>query len=178
MQYRYFLPIALFVGTVAILYSGLWNNPEELPSAMIGKHVPDFDLAPIPGLEGKTPGLTSAELKGRPVLVNFFASWCIPCKAEHPLLLRLKESGVAPIYGINYKDKPEDALHWLNELGNPYNAIGDDREGRVAIDWGVYGVPETYVVDASGKILYRYAGPLTSSDLEKTILPLLKGGKK
>jgi cytochrome c biogenesis protein CcmG/thiol:disulfide interchange protein DsbE len=178
MQYRYFLPIALFILTVAILFSGLWKNPAELPSAMVGKPVPEFDLPPVSGLEDKTPGLSAADLKGKPALVNFFASWCIPCKAEHPLLLRLKESGVAPVYGVNYKDKPEDALRWLNDLGNPYMRIGDDSNGRVGIDWGVYGVPETYVVDASGKILYRYAGPLTSRDLEETILPLLKGQKK
>lgn len=174
MQYRYFLPIALFIGTIAILYSGLWRNPQELPSAMVGKPAPEFDLPPLPGLEEKKPGLKTADLKGKASLVNVFASWCIPCKAEHPLLLRLKESGVAPIYGINYKDKPEDARQWLSELGDPYQRIGADRDGRVGIDWGVYGVPETYVVDASGKILYRYAGPLTSRDLEETILPLLK----
>jgi len=177
MPYKYFLPIALFIGIVAILMSGLWRNPEKLPSALVGKPVPQFDLPPLPGLEDKKRGLSTADLEGKPVLVNVFASWCIPCKVEHPLLMRLKESGVVPIYGINYKDKPEDAARWLNELGDPYQRIGADRNGRVAIDWGVYGVPETFVVDAHGRILHRSVGPLTSSDLEKTILPLVKASQ-
>jgi cytochrome c biogenesis protein CcmG/thiol:disulfide interchange protein DsbE len=176
MSYKYFLPIALFIGTVAILFSGLWRNPQELPSAMVGKPAPQFDLPPLQGVKDEKPGLSTADLMGKPSLVNVFASWCVPCKAEHPLLLRLQESGVAPLYGINYKDKPQDAVPWLNELGNP--RAHRRGCGRPHIDFGVYGVPETYVVDASGKILYRYAGPLTSRELEEHILPLLKGAGK
>lgn len=179
MPIRYFIPIAIFVLVVAILFSGLWRNPQEIPSPLVDKPAPQFDLPAIPGQPGEAlPGLATVDIRGKPSLVNFFASWCIPCKAEHPLLLRLKESGVAPIYGINYKDKPEAVLQWLDELGNPYTRIGADRDGRTAIDWGVYGVPETFVVDAQGVIRYRLVGPITSRDLEDSILPLLKGLKK
>jgi len=175
---RFFLPIAIFALTVAILFSGLWRDPQLLPSALVGKPAPAFDLAAVDlPKDLARPGVASADLKGKASIVNFFASWCIPCKAEHPLLLRLKESGVAPIYGIDYKDKPEDAVRWLTELGNPYDRLGADRDGRVAIDWGVYGVPETFVVDGSGRILFRQTGPLSSRDLEEKILPLLKGAK-
>ncbi len=175
---QFFIPIALFVLVVVIFYSGLWRNPQELPSALIGKPAPEFTLAALElPRDQARPGLARTDLIGKPSLVNFFASWCIPCKVEHPLLLRLKESGVAPLYGVNYKDKPEDAAQWLVELGNPYERIGADRDGRVAIDWGVYGVPETFVVDGSGSILFRKTGPLTSRDLEEKILPMLKGAR-
>src|SRR3972149_4821977 len=146
MTYKYFPPVALFIGTAAILFSGLWRDPQVLPSAMVGKPAPQFDLPPLPGLKDEKPGLATADLLGKPSLVNVFASWCVPCKAEHPLLLRLQDSGVAPLYGINYKDKTEDAVRWLTELGDPYARIGVDADGRVGIDFGVYGVPETYVV--------------------------------
>jgi len=178
LRIQFFIPIALFILTVAVLFSGLWHDPHQLPSALVGKPAPAFDLAALDlPKDVARPGLARADLEGKPSIVNFFASWCIPCKAEHPLLLRLKESGVAPLYGINYKDKPEDATQWLTELGNPYDRIGADRDGRVAIDWGVYGVPETFVVDKTGRILLRQTGPLTSRDLEEKILPLLKGAK-
>ncbi len=177
MRLKFFLPIAVFVLFLAILFDSLLHDPSKLPSALVGKSIPEFDLPPLSGPQAK-PGLKTADLAGKPGIVNFFASWCIPCKAEHPLLLRLAESGTFPIYGINYKDRGDAAAEWLQELGNPYARIGADTEGRVGIDWGIYGVPETFVVDGAGKILYRQPGPLTSTDLETKILPLLKQASK
>ena len=175
MRLRFFLPLVLFAGLVAVLYVGLFRDPSEVPSVMIGEPVRDFDLPPLPLPESeKRPGLSAADLKGEPSLVNFFASWCIPCKAEHPFLRRLAETKLITIYGVNYKDKTADAVAWLGELGNPYSRIGVDADGRVAIDWGVYGVPETFIVDGSGVIRYRHVGPLTLRDLDGEIVPLIK----
>jgi cytochrome c biogenesis protein CcmG, thiol:disulfide interchange protein DsbE len=138
---------------------------------MIDKPTPTFDLAAVPGLE--VPGLATADLQSVGiVMVNFFASWCVPCRAEHPLLMALAERGVA-IYGINYKDRPEQATAWLEELGDPFRRIGADRDGRVSIDWGVYGVPETFVVDAEGRIRHKFVGPLQPRDLEQVLLPMV-----
>jgi cytochrome c biogenesis protein CcmG, thiol:disulfide interchange protein DsbE len=130
--------------------------------------VPEFQL---PALEGGD-GLSSEDLKGRVSLVNVFASWCVPCRVEHPVLMRLAEEGV-PIFGINYKDPPDQAKAWLAELGDPFEKIGADRNGRVGIEWGVYGVPETFVVDAEGRIRHRHVGPIQARDLERTLLPIL-----
>ncbi len=171
----YLLPV---VGFAFIAVAFLWGldperDPREIPSALIDKPVPEFVL---PALEGAdVPGFSSGDLRsGEVALVNVFASWCVPCRAEHPFLMRLAEDRVVPIYGINYKDNPADALGWLAELGNPYVAIGTDEIGRVAIDWGVYGVPETFVIDGAGMIRYRHVGPLLSKTLERDILPLIK----
>lgn len=174
MRLLYLIPILVF-GAVGIgLAVGLTRDPGTLPSPLIGKPVPAFAL---PALEGRaegrsTDGLSSADLKGQVSLVNVFASWCVPCRVEHPVLMRLAASGV-PIYGINYKDPPDQAAAWLAELGDPFQKIGADRDGRVAIDWGVYGVPETFVVDAEGRIVHKHVGPIQARDLEPTLLPLL-----
>ena len=175
MKLKFLLPVVLFAAVAALLYKGLFLNPSELPSALIGKPVPEFTLPPLPlpGADAR-PGLSSADLKGAPSLVNMFASWCIPCKAEHPFIQRLAESKAIAVYAINYKDKSEDAAAWLKELGNPYERIGADRDGRVAIDWGVYGVPESYIIDSQGIIRYRHVGPITLRDIDETILPLIK----
>jgi len=168
------IPFLASLGTVFGLY--LWQigsgekNISDLPSALIDKPAPEFNLPPI--LEGGA-GFSSAMLKSRVSLVNIWASWCPPCRVEHPLLMRLAREGVT-IYGINYKDKPEEALGFLKDLGNPFRAIGADRTGRTAIDWGVYGYPETFVVDKAGRIRYRHVGPLRGEDLTEKILPLLK----
>ena len=168
----YILPLVLFAVLAGYFALGLTRDPSVVPSALIDKPVPDFTLPPLLQ-DGKR--LSSADLRGKPQLVNVFASWCAPCKVEHPVLMRLaREQGVT-IRGINYKDKPEDAITWLKEAGNPYSAIGADQDGRVAIDWGVYGVPETYVIDAQGRIRYKVVGPLMPDEVQKTILPLLKG---
>jgi cytochrome c biogenesis protein CcmG/thiol:disulfide interchange protein DsbE len=145
------------------------RDPNRVATVMIDQPVPSFALPP---LDGERPGLASTDLDGV-VLINFFASWCIPCRVEHPLLTELAKSGVV-IHGIAYKDKPEDARAWLNELGNPYTRIGADSSGRVAIDFGVYGVPETYVVDRQGRIRFRQVGPFDPTTIEERLKPLLR----
>jgi cytochrome c biogenesis protein CcmG, thiol:disulfide interchange protein DsbE len=166
----YLLLVIIFAVLAGHFALGLRRDPSLLPSALIDRPAPQFDL---PGLGGK-PGLATADLAGRVVLVNFFASWCAPCRIEHPLLMRLAAEGRVVLYGIDYKDKPEDATRLLAQFGDPYRGIGIDREGRIAIDFGVYGVPETYVVDQAGRIRYRQVGPITPEDYEAKLLPLLK----
>jgi cytochrome c biogenesis protein CcmG/thiol:disulfide interchange protein DsbE len=165
----YLVPLALFIALIGYFIVGLQRDPRNLPSALIDRPAPEFSLPPL--LEQK-PGIARADLAGGPVLVNFFASWCGPCRVEHPLLTRLAAEGLA-IHGVAWKDKPEDARAWLQQLGDPYRRIGVDRSGRVGIDWGVYGVPETYVLDRAGNIRFRQAGPITPADLESKIRPLL-----
>jgi cytochrome c biogenesis protein CcmG/thiol:disulfide interchange protein DsbE len=168
-------PPLLFLIVAAAFLWGLnpERDPREVPSALINESVPEFSLPPLEG--AAVPGFSSADLRtGEVALVNVFASWCIPCRAEHPFLMRLAEDGIVPIYGLNYKDKRSNAVSWLAELGNPYVAIGADENGRVAIDWGVYGVPETFVIDRVGVIRYRHVGPLFPETLEETILPLIR----
>ena len=168
----YLIPVALFL--VLAIYFALalrpGRDPAALPSVMIDKPAPEFQLAGL----GRAPELTRDTFKGQIVLVNFFASWCMPCRVEHPLLMRLAADKEVPLYGIAYKDKPEDARHFLDQLGDPYLAIGVDRSGRTAIDFGVYGVPETYLLDRDGHIRYRFVGPLSAEALEREILPRIK----
>jgi cytochrome c biogenesis protein CcmG/thiol:disulfide interchange protein DsbE len=166
----YLLPALLFLALAAAFWRGIGRDPSMLPSALLGKPVPSFALPP---LLAEKPGLATADLKGGPVLVNVFASWCVPCRAEHPLLMRLASEGVV-LYGIDYKDKRDDARQWLGELGDPYARLGADEGGKVAIDWGVYGVPETFVVDGAGTIRYKQVGPLSAAIIEDSILPLMK----
>ena len=168
----YLIPLAVF-GVLAVYFAvGLTKDPQILPSALIDKPAPTFDLPTIPGRAGD--GFATADLKAGGVsVVNIFASWCIPCRAEHPLINRLANMNIARVYGLNYKDEPGDALRWLKELGDNYTAVGADRSGRVGIDWGVYGVPETFVVDAEGVIRYKHIGPLDAAVLERDLVPLL-----
>ena len=148
-------------------------DPRGVPSALLGKAPPEFDLPPLAGV--RLPGLSSADLRapGRPVLVNFFASWCVPCVVEHPQLMRLSREGV-PVFGVGYKDQPADSRRFLERHGNPYARLGVDLPGRVAIDWGVYGVPETYLIDRGGVIRWRWAGPVTEDTLRADLGPLLR----
>ncbi len=175
MRIRTLVPAAAFAALAAVLAVYLVQidsgarDPGRLPSALIGRPAPPLDLPPI---DGPGEGLRSDRLGGAVALVNVFASWCPPCRAEHPMLMRLAREGVA-IYGVNYKDRPEDARAFLAELGNPYRAVGADRTGRTAIDWGVYGYPETFVIDRAGLVRYRHVGPITPHDLETRIRPLL-----
>ena len=169
MRWVFLAPLALFAVVAGYLAVGLTRDPGTLPSALLDKPAPAFALPPL--LDGK-PGLASSDLKGAPVLVNVWASWCVPCRAEHPVLTRLARE--VPVFGLNYKDKADDARRFLVELGDPYQRIGTDLSGRTAIDWGVYGVPETFVVDAEGRIRHRHVGPLTDKVVTETIRPLLK----
>ena len=168
----YLLPIAIFAGIGVLLYLGLFRDPSLVPSPLIGKPVPEFELGPV---QGRTLGLSSQDLREEVTLVNVFASWCVACRDEHPLFLALEREGVMPIHGLNYKDAPADAAAWLDALGDPYTRIGADLDGRVGLDWGVYGVPETFVVDRNGHIAYKHIGPVTPRVLDEIILPLVRG---
>lgn len=165
------VPPVIFVVLAGLFAGGMFrDNPDELPSAREGKMAPAVALTPL----GDYVTFDGATLRdGEVKLVNYWASWCAPCRAEHPMLERLAEEGVA-IYGINYKDDPDDAMAFLGDLGNPYRAIGADSSGRTAIDWGVYGVPETYVIDGKGRIILRIAGPIDSKTLNNTLRPALE----
>src|SRR5271166_2700482 len=167
----FLLPAALFAGLLVVFSIGLRHDPHLLPSALIDRPAPDFAL---PGLSESADGLTRKDLEGRVTLVNFFASWCAPCREEHPELMALGRVSGVTLDGIAYKDKPEESHRFLERLGNPFGRIGVDRNGTTAIDFGVYGVPETYVVDATGHIRYRHVGPLTAEDVKREILPLIE----
>lgn len=165
------LPLVLFLGIAIILGTGLTLDPQKVPSPLIGKPVPQFELPPV---QGRTLGLSTDNLKGEVSLVNVFASWCTACRQEHPLLMALSRQNKVPIYGLNYKDEPPDAADWLNALGDPYTRTGADIDGRVGIDWGVYGVPETFVVNKEGRIVYKHIGPISRRDWAETILPIIR----
>ena len=168
----FLVPLLLFAalaGYFAIaLFSG--RDPRELPSALLDKPAPDFDLPSL--TEGQR--LSSAALRGEVVVLNVFASWCAPCRVEHPLLMRLARQEKIQLVGIAYKDRPEDSRRVLAELGNPYRSTGIDRDGRTGIEFGLYGVPETYVIDRQGHIRKRFVGPLSPGQVERELLPLLR----
>ena len=168
---RFAIPLVLFVAIAVFFAVGLRLNPREVPSPLIGKPVPKFDL---PAVKGRSMGLSAADLTGEVSIVNVFASWCAPCRQEHPLFNALRAEGVVPIHGINYKDRPEDASAWLDALGDPYTRTGADINGQVGIDWGVYGVPETFVIDREGRIAFKHVGPLTPEVMSTKVRPLLK----
>jgi len=170
-RFLYIVPVILFAVIATAFAVGLTLNPKNLPSVLIGKPVPEFDLPPV---QGRTVGMSSKSLKGKVSLVNVWASWCTECRAEHPLFMELKRSGIVPLNGLNYKDQPADAAKWLDDLGDPYTQNGADINGRVAIDWGVYGVPETFVVDRDGTIVYKHIGRVTPDALNNKILPLVR----
>lgn len=167
-------PPVIFAGLAVLFFIGMQrDNPDELPSALAGKPAPAVAVTPL----GEGPTFSDADLRDGDVkLVNYWASWCAPCRVEHPNLEKLAKEGVI-IYGVNYKDKPENALGFLAELGDPYAAKGADTEGRMALNWGVYGVPETYVIDGEGNIVLRFAGPITQRILDSTILPAIEGAQ-
>ncbi|MBI4273552.1 MAG: DsbE family thiol:disulfide interchange protein [Rhizobiales bacterium] len=168
---RYLIPIVLFAVLAITLGWGLTRKAGELPSVLIGKAVPQFNLPPV---KGRTLGLSNADLIGEVSLVNVFASWCVACREEHPLFMRMKADGIVPIHGLNYKDQPDNASRWLNTMGDPYTRTGVDIDGRVAIDWGVYGVPESFVITKDGHIAHKHIGAITPKALEETILPLVR----
>jgi cytochrome c biogenesis protein CcmG/thiol:disulfide interchange protein DsbE len=160
---------------VVFLAIGLGHDPHEVPSPLINKPAPAFQL---PQLHEPTKTFSAQEMKGKVWLLNVWASWCISCREEHPVLLELARAGAVPIYGLNYKDKREDAIDWLDDLGNPYLLSAADIDGRVGIDYGVYGAPETYLIDRDGVIRYKHIGPLTPDVLQGKILPLVKDLEK
>ena len=170
----YLLPVVVFVVIGVGLGIGLTRDPSTLPSALIDKPVPEFDLPPLEAAGMNKPGLASSDLTGKVQLVNIFASWCGPCRAEHPYLMRMAREGVV-LQGFNYKDNPGDAARFLRELGDPYERIGADRNGRAGIDWGVYGVPETFVIDAEGKIRHKHVGPITTNAQFEEIMSVIEG---
>ena len=165
------VPVALFVALAGLLAIGLGLDPGRVPSVLIGKPVPEFELPPV---EGRTLGLARSDLVGEVSLVNVFASWCAECRREHPLLMDINARGLVPVHGLNYKDTPEDAKGWLDGLGDPYTRTGADIDGRVAIDFGVYGVPETFVIDKAGRIAHKHIGAIDGRALAETILPLVE----
>ncbi len=165
-----YIPLIVFLVMAVFFAIGLTMNPRDIPSPLIGKPVPEFSLPPV---QGRTLGLSSADLRGQVSLVNVFASWCVACREEHPLLMGLRDKGIVPIHGLNYKDKPDDARAWLDQLGDPYTRTGADISGRVAIDWGVYGVPETFVIDRDGRIVHKHIGAITPQALRDTIMPII-----
>ena len=174
MKRLFFLvPVVIFVGLAWLLYIGLFQGPPSLlPSPLIGKPAPDISL---PALDAEAQNFDRAELgQGKPIIVNFWASWCVPCRLEHSTLESLAARNGVTLYGVDYKDKPEDGRAFLSELGNPFGKINEDRDGRVSIDWGVTGVPETFVIDSKGIIRVHYAGPLNEQELERLILPALE----
>ena len=179
----YILPLIILAVMGALFFVALRSgDPSRLPSALIGKPVPEFSLPPIDGVAqtGKaTPGFSSAELaNGQVSVVNVWASWCGPCIQEHPSLTKLKTEHNVRLIGINYKDQPEAARRFLTRLGNPFDAIGADLSGRVGIDWGVYGVPETYIVDGKGKIVHKIVGPISDKMITSEVLPAIAAAAK
>jgi len=166
---RFLIPLAVFVLLVGFLAVGLQLNPREVPSPLVGKAAPAFDL---PVLSQPDKRFVPADMRGKVWLLNVWASWCVSCREEHPVLIDLARKGTLPIVGLNYKDKADDAQRWLKQFGDPYQLSVADADGRVGIDYGVYGVPETYLIDAAGVIRYKRIGVVTPAILEQKILPL------
>ena len=170
----YLLPVAAF-GVLALFFlRGLTLNPREIPSVLINRPAPEMNLAPLPG-RGENTGLSTADLKGRVSLVNIYGSWCIACVQEHPYLMKIKQMGIVPIHGIDWRDDPVEGAKWLKRHGDPYERVGvDPAPGRTAIDFGVTGAPETFVVDKAGIIRYKHIGPVTPEVWQDVLLPIVK----
>jgi cytochrome c biogenesis protein CcmG/thiol:disulfide interchange protein DsbE len=175
MKAKFLIPLAVFVVLVGFLAVGLNRDPREVPSPLVGKPAPAFRVAQL-----HEPGKTFSpeDMKGQVWLLNVWASWCVSCREEHPLLVEFARAQAAPLVGLDYKDKREDGLNTLARGGNPYSVTAFDGDGRVGIDYGVYGVPETYVIDKAGVIRYKQIGPITAEALQKKILPLIEELKK
>ena len=167
---RYLIPLVLFLALVAFLAIGLGRDPREVPSPLINKPAPAFRLVE---LKNPSRSFSSEEMRGKVWLLNVWASWCVACRDEHPMLLELARRNDIPIYGLNYKDKPTDAISWLNELGDPYVLSVSDLDGRVGIDYGVYGAPETFLIDRDGVIRLKHIGPITPAVWDNKIAPLV-----
>ncbi len=177
-----FLPLGIFAAVAGFFALALTSgDPSKVPSALIGKPAPASEFAPIYGLvsEGRaSPGFSSADLgKGRVALVNFWASWCGPCIDEHPLIAEIKTASGIDVYGVNYKDDPASARRFLGRYGNPFTAVGADSTGRAAIEWGVYGMPETFVIGKKGEIAYKHVGPMTEDSIKAKVMPAIEKAK-
>ncbi len=171
MNKKLLIPLAIFLVLCGFLFVGLFRDPREIPSPLIDKPAPAFSLKQLHEPDKK---LALADMKGQVFLLNVWASWCVACREEHPLLVELGKQRIVPIIGLNYKDEPAAGLKWLAQNGDPYNLSVVDRDGRVGIDYGVYGVPETFLIDKQGVIRYKQIGPITVDALEKKILPLVR----
>ena len=168
---RFLVPLGIFAALVAFLWVGLGKDPSLVPSPLIGKPAPAFRVAQLHDANSQ---IGNADMLGKVWLLNVWASWCASCRHEHPLFMELARARLVPIYGLNYKDKREDGVNWLSQLGDPYVVSAFDADGRVGINYGVYGVPETYVIDRQGIIRYKHVGPVTMEAMETKILPLVK----
>ncbi len=172
---RFLLPLAIFILLIGFLAVGLKLDPREVPSPLVGKAAPAFEL---PLLHQPDKRFSPGDMHGKVWLLNVWASWCVSCREEHPVLVALAKRGVMPVLGLNYKDKGDEATAWLKQFGNPYDLSVVDADGRIGIDYGVYGVPETYLIDAEGVIRYKQIGPVTAEILEQKILPLAMALRK
>lgn len=170
---RFVAPIVAFILLFVVFAFGLFNDPRELPSPFLGKQAPVFEL---PSLTEPERLVGSTDYAGKPALVNIWATWCVGCRQEHEFLLQLAATGTIPIYGINWRDKRREALSWVQKLGDPYEFSAFDEDGRVGIDWGVYGAPETFLISAEGIVLHKHLGPLTAAIWERDFIPLLEAG--
>lgn len=168
---KYVIPLVIFVVLVVFLAIGLGRDPREVPSPLINKAAPMFEL---PQLVEPSRKFTAQEMRGKVWLLNVWASWCVACREEHPMLLELARQGAVPIYGLNYKDLPQDAKAWLRELGDPYTLSASDIDGRVGIDYGVYGAPETFLIDRDGIIRFKHVGPITPAVWERDFSPRIR----
>lgn len=166
----FLVPLLIFILLAGFLFRGLWLNPREVPSPLIGKPAPVFETAQL----DEQASFAVRQMQGQVWLLNVWASWCAPCRQEHPLWNQLAAQKLVPIIGLNYKDEPANARKWLGDLGNPYQLIATDRAGRIAIDYGVYGVPETFVIDKQGVIRYKHIGPVDEAAMQKKIVPLVR----
>jgi cytochrome c biogenesis protein CcmG/thiol:disulfide interchange protein DsbE len=175
MKVKLLLPLAIFLVMAVFLGVGLTRDPRKLPSTMIDKPAPQFTLKQVSALD---KNFSPEDMKGQVWMLNVWASWCTACRVEHPLLVEISNSKIVPLIGLDYKDKPEDALKFLAQQGNPYQLSALDLEGRVGIDYGVYGVPETFIIDKNGRIRHKHVGPITPESLQKEILPIIAELKK
>ncbi len=168
--FRYLTPLLVFLAMAALLYKGLSLDPKKVPSPLVDRPAPAFAL---PELHSPEIQLSDADFKGQVSLLNVWATWCVSCRQEHRLLMALERQGI-PIYGLNYKDERDAAIRWLQQFGDPYKAVAFDADGRVGIDWGVYGTPETFVIDKQGIVRYKHIGPLTTESFDRDIRPLIE----
>ena len=172
-MWRFVIPIGLFAALIGFFFFSLDRDKETLPSPLLGKPAPAFEL---PRLEDPSRQVAGRDFAGNPYVLNVWATWCVGCRQEHETLLEIARRGEVPIVGLNWKDDSAQAQRWLHELGNPYVTVASDSEGRTAIDWGVYGAPETFLIDASGTVIYKHIAPMTIEIWEREFLPLIRQG--